>query len=278
MTLREAWKRDKFKGVWRWATRGKGPRPGRWERVVEWSRNRVNQFKKGVRESRRRLSFANEHIKKRKEEREDLKRQLKRAESLGHEEQAGKIKEELAQNHRSLKDLRKYRRRLLDQKKHRIDQVKFWINKNTIYRKKHKAAVKNAEQQQQQQPSSPSQPTFQPYMANGYNWVQCNTGIRNACARWVVLDGNYTTSLFRDFVPPGGSTTSYHLQGKAGDCGPSRTTQVREYNRNLGNPNCLELFGPDNTLWIKYGADTGGAEGTALENLHDTHNHQAYNV
>lgn len=276
MTLKEAFKRDGFAGVWRWATRGKGPRPGRWERAVEWSRNRINQFKKGVREARRRLAFINDHLRKRKKERKELLAHKKRAQAAGHTEIVERLNKELAQNHKDQKELRKLRRRFLDTKKHRIDQVKFWVAKNTVYRRKYKAAVKKAEQEQQNG-GTPSQPQFEPYMANGYSWEPCNQGVRNAIARVVVLDGNYITSLDRNYVPPGGSATSYHMVGKALDCGPSRTTQVREYNLNIGNGNCLELFGPDNTLWIKYGSDTGGAEGTALENLHDSHNHLAFN-
>jgi hypothetical protein len=53
--------------------------------------------------------------------------------------------------------------------------------------------------------------------------------------------------------------------------------QQAEYERNKGNSNCLELFGPINNLWLKYGATIAGAEGTPLENLHDTHVHGAFN-
>ena len=275
-TLKEAYKRDGFAGVWKWASNGDDPNKGRWERVVEWSRNRINQFKKGVREARRQLAFVNEHLAKRKREEKKLRQDIKRAVAQGNTAQVERLKGHLKENLADQKDLRKKRRRLLDTKKHRIDQVKFWVSKNTIYRRKYRRAVKKA-QQEQQNGGSPSQPQFEPYMANGYSWEPCNQGVRNAIARVVVLDGNYITSLDRNYVPPGGSATSYHMVGKALDCGPSRTTQVREYNLNIGNGNCLELFGPDNTLWIKYGADTGGAEGTPLENLHDSHNHLAFN-
>jgi hypothetical protein len=40
-------------------------------------------------------------------------------------------------------------------------------------------------------------------------------------------------------------------------------------------PKALEIFGPANSPWIKNGQVISGAEGTALENLHDNHVHVA---
>jgi hypothetical protein len=53
------------------------------------------------------------------------------------------------------------------------------------------------------------------------------------------------------------------------------TTQVREFNRGKGSGQYYELFGPINSQWLKFGSVISGAEGSALEQLHDTHTHGA---
>src|SRR5688500_8655372 len=140
-TLNEAYKRDGFAGVWKWATHGNDPNKGRWERTVEWSRDRINQFKQGVREKRRELSFVNDHLDKRKKEEKKLRQDIKRAEAQGNTAQVERLKGHLKENLADQKELRKKRRRILDTKKKRIDQVKFWVSKNTIYRRKYRRAV-----------------------------------------------------------------------------------------------------------------------------------------
>jgi hypothetical protein len=82
--------------------------------------------------------------------------------------------------------------------------------------------------------------------------------------------------MYRDYVPPGGSTTSHHLFGRAADVGPSLKTQDREFKLNLGNNNCLEFYGPNNSQNLRYGAQLSQAEGSPNEQLHDTHNHGAF--
>lgn len=280
--LRARYKRGGFDAVWKWLTHGDDPNVSRWRKAVKWSRARLQANRKGLKRARASYQDINKEIasaravktaqqKKRKQARNRL-----RSEDLSEEQRASaeKRKENLTvqieKSTRYIKELRKRRSRILDRKNDRLDKVNMWIRVKVVYRRRLKRAIEKAKKQ-----GNNSQPKFEPYMANGYNWQDSNQAVRDACARWVVLDGNYTTSLARNYVPPGGSTTSFHLKGEAGDCGPSSKTQNREYERGKGNPNYLELYGPINNLWLRNGQPTSGAEGSGIENLHDSHNHIA---
>lgn len=131
-------------------------------------------------------------------------------------------------------------------------------------------------------------PTFEPWMANGCDYANCNQATRDATARMVVTYGLTTTSMARTYIPAGGSSTSHHLAASVdGDvaravdaAGPWDTmvaAQRAEYKRFRNDADKLELFGPDNALNLKYGQPLYLAEGSALENLHDTHVHSAQN-
>lgn len=145
---------------------------------------------------------------------------------------------------------------------------KFWVKRKTILRKK----IKKAREQQ-----SNGQPKYESWMANGHP-DNVSQGVKDFIARGVVNYGLTCTSLYRNYVPPGGSTTSYHLSGHAGDIAGARMTefQLDEYKRNLGNSGCWELFGPDNSHNLKYGGSLYLPEGSPLENLHDSHVHGAF--
>ena len=123
-------------------------------------------------------------------------------------------------------------------------------------------------------------PTFESWMANGSDWQNTNEATRRFVARMVVRHGLTTTSMNRTYVPPGGSTTSHHLVGQAADVAGSWEAMIEgqedEYRRDQGNASCLELFGPDNAANLKNGVTLGLADGSALENLHDTHVHGAF--
>lgn len=167
-------------------------------------------------------------------------------------------------------DSKEVKRDRLVARAHRYAEArKWWIKRRTKLRKKLKKAREKSQQG--------GQPQYQSWMANGHP-DNVNQEVKNFIARGVVNYGLYCTSLYRNYVPPGGSTTSYHLQGRAGDIAGSRMTefQISEYNRNLGNSGCLELFGPDNSRNLKYGNSLYLAEGSGLENLHDTHVHGAF--
>jgi hypothetical protein len=144
-----------------------------------------------------------------------------------------------------------------------------WAVRKKVYRKRYRAAKERAKQT--------GEARWEPWMANGRD-ANVSANVKDFCARGVVNFDLYVTSLKRNYVPPGGSTTSYHLSGHAGDIAGTRMVafQVSEYETNRGNGACWELFGPDNDAWLKHGADTGGAEGTPLEQLHDSHVHGAF--
>lgn len=151
-----------------------------------------------------------------------------------------------------------------------VERQKWFIKRKTVLRKKLKKARQEAQN---------GQPRYEAWMANGYD-DNVVPGVKEFIARGVVRFDLVCTSLHRTYVPPGGSTTSYHLNtpGRAGDIAGSRMSefQTSEFNRGKGSAGYLELFGPINYQWLKYGGVTGGGEGTPLENLHDTHVHGAF--
>lgn len=160
-------------------------------------------------------------------------------------------------------------------KRHAYKRARWFVAKRTIYRKRLKHARANAR--------DGKQPKYESWMANGCD-DRVVQGVKDYVARAVVHYDCTTTSMARTYVPAGGSTTSYHLltlynPAKAGDIAGARMSefQAAEYKRDLGDENCLELFGPINDQWIKNGVQTGGAEGDPLETLHDSHCHGAFN-
>lgn len=124
---------------------------------------------------------------------------------------------------------------------------------------------------------SAAQPKFQPWMANGYDWRGSCPQVRRYIAR-AVAAGLTCTSLKRNFIPPGGSTTSLHLSGRAGDAAGSADKmaafQLAEYDRDKGHS--VELFGPSNDVCLVHGAPYTMPEGSPLETLHDTHVHKGW--
>lgn len=108
---------------------------------------------------------------------------------------------------------------------------------------------------------------------NGHEPVQGRT-LRKA-VRIALAEGLVVTST------TGGThtATSYHYQGRAVDLGSGSVAQMERAQkaivRKVGVSNLTELFGPANTPWVKNGVGISGAEGSALENLHDNHVHVA---
>lgn len=123
------------------------------------------------------------------------------------------------------------------------------------------------------------EPRWHRSMANGCD-ARVNDRVKAFVARGVVNFDCYATSLFRTFVPPGGSPTSYHLRHMAGDMAGARMEEFQEseYRRGKGDrdPLCLELFGPRNDRCLKNGVPAPQAEGSPNETLHDTHVHGAW--
>lgn len=146
-------------------------------------------------------------------------------------------------------------------------KAKWWMKRKTVLRRKLKAAKRKAI------------PSYEPWMANGYN-DQVTPAVKAFVARGVVKYDLYVTSMRRTHVPPGGSSTSYHMAypGKAADLAGAKMAQFQlsEWERNKGKSTCLELFGPDNNACLKHGVSMSMPEGSALETLHDSHVHGAF--
>lgn len=163
--------------------------------------------------------------------------------------------------------IRKHVKQVATKKRYWRKRVRFFVVKLTKIRKLREAR------------RAKKQPKFESWMANGADWQNSNQATRDFVARGVVLHHLTCTSMNRTFVPPGGSTTSYHLQGMAGDIAGSweamNAAQRKEYDKLKGQSSQLELFGPDNIRNLKNGASMSMGEGTALEQLHDSHLHGA---
>jgi hypothetical protein len=284
--VQRAYKQGGLKGVWRYVTNGAYTR---WRAARNWSARKIRVTRRRFRAARDRFQHFNSAIKSHKEKRDrlqsqqkQLNRALDRATSEERRQEVRKrldnVVKEKDQVLREIKELRKDRNRTFDRKRHLADRATAWVRAHIVYRSRWRKAKKRHQEQQQQGGGGSSQPTFEPWMANGRNWQDANQWSRDFVARAVVIDGNYCTSMARTFVPPGGSTTSWHLVwngGKAADVGPMAATQSREFNRGKGNAKYFELFGPNNYQWLKYGSVISGTEGSGLEQLHDTHTHGA---
>lgn len=87
--------------------------------------------------------------------------------------------------------------------------------------------------------------------------------------------GCYVTSTNGGVHTP----TSYHYRNEAVDIGASTTDQKIKFQHDIydrfGAGMFAELFGPDNSPWVKNGSTYSEGEGTPLETLHDTHVHFA---
>lgn len=126
-------------------------------------------------------------------------------------------------------------------------------------------------------------PHFQPYMLNGHS-DRITRAVENDIAVAVVVYDLACTST-SDGYPGDGRHTSTSLHywqnnpdgsglGRASDCAGARMVEY-QHDRAKDPSRYLELFGPDNNGWVKNGATFNEPEGTALENLHDSHVHAA---
>lgn len=180
---------------------------------------------------------------------------------------AKKLKARIKRNRKNLDKVNGEIKRAVTKKRYWKKRTRFLIVKLIKWRKWRKARQNRLN------------PKFESWMANGCDWQNCNEATRRAAARMVVTYGLTITSMNRTYVPPGGSTTSYHLSGKAVDAAGAWETmidaQVAEYKRFDGDTSKLELFGPDNNHNLKNGQPMTLPEGDPLETLHDTHVHSA---
>ena len=156
----------------------------------------------------------------------------------------------------------------------RINRAKFWAKKRTVYRKKWKRAKKHLEET--------GEAKFESWMLNGHS-ANITQGAKDELAIAVVKFGCTCTSSYRAYVIPQSNPNSWHgpnvSPGKAVDVAGSNMTAYQHdvYSRRQGDTSLLELFGPDNSTNLRYGQPYYLADGTFLENLHDSHTHVAAN-
>lgn len=157
---------------------------------------------------------------------------------------------------------------------HRYNRAKFWAKKKTVYRRKWRRAKKHL--------AETGEAVWEDWMANGHP-LNFSRAAKAEAAIGVLQYGLTVTSTWRATVLPQSNPASFHgpnvNPGKAVDLAGPWDKMVEYqggvFNRRKGDPKLLELFGPANALWLKYGQPTTGAEGTFLEDLHDSHVHVA---
>lgn len=170
---------------------------------------------------------------------------------------------------RRIRMARKKKARALYKRRYFRKRVRFWVVKHTRYRDAWKKAVADAREGKA--------PKYERWMCNGHPEPRGQAN-KEFIARAVVIHKLTITSTVRTYVPSGGSTTSYHLASVCGcavDAAGPTYRMVACQKAEYGKREATELFGPDNGLWLKYGSPTSGSEGSALEQLHDSHVHRA---
>jgi len=264
--------------VWRWA---KG-HPLRWKTLRDWAKAKQERAERELSESRAARDAASDDLHRLSDDAADVserladnKKKLEQAESQrdqGQVEELRKVRDGLQKRVAELK-----RRIESNETQHKgaivkahdaKEAEKAWIERKIIYRKRWEAAKKRF--------AEAGHVEWEDWMASGHD-ARVTDFVKDAMAWGVIGFDLVVTSLRRDFVPPGGSTTSYHLSGQAGDIAGEKMSayQSAVYKRYDGKPACLELFGPQNAVCLKNGSPLTLVEGSALETLHDTHVHVA---
>lgn len=139
-----------------------------------------------------------------------------------------------------------------------------WRARKRVYRKRYLAQKKRAEQGKD--------PKFEPYMANGYPYSELNDRLLFAIAVGSVKFKCWVSSTKRNW-----GTTSYHEVWLAIDMAGEWEDMVAFQRWLVSNfPEALEIFGPDNTHFVKDGRQYAASEGDPNEELHDNHGHFAH--
>lgn len=265
--------------LWEWA-KGK---PDRFKALMQFAQGEVRDLKRDLDHEREAVQEARDDLHKLGDKIVEV-RKVKR----DHEEKLAEAKtdERKAQLQSAIRDADRELEKLLTElgktetrkKRAKVaahdakQEKKVWLERKVIYRE----TWEKIKKRQQDKGGGYENAEWDDSMAHGLN-TNVTAFVKKVLA-WGYLDFDlYITSMRRDYVPAGGSTTSYHLVGKAGDIAGARMAEFQKavYEKFRGNPAILELFGPDNSLNLKYGSPLYLAEGSALENLHDTHVHVA---
>lgn len=162
-----------------------------------------------------------------------------------------------------IKALRKERQHANERVRILAQQIKWWVKRRTILRKKIKRAKARRE------------PKFEPWMANGHEYWNLTPRAQKLLAIAVVHYGLVCTSITRNW-----GTGSFHerVPTRGFDCAGKRMTEFQrdlyfEEIKGIEVEDILELFGPDNFACVDNGVRMTMAEGSGLETLHDNHVH-----
>lgn len=257
--------------------------------VIDDARDALQRGIRRVKRVRNRYQHERRVARKKREERNNAKRRQreisrtikrKAENNADHIERTGednprlvKEIEELREAHNKLGHRRRVMDRLYDKHGRKAEKLyrrlRWAIGKRTWLRKKLKRVKEQAQQT--------GEVRWEDWMANGAD-ARVVPAVKAWAAWGVVKYDLYVTSLRRNFIPPGGSSTSHHLTGHAGDVAGSRMQefQIASFNKFRGVGSCWELYGPSNVHNLRYGGQVVQGEGTPNEQLHDSHDHGAF--
>jgi hypothetical protein len=280
--IQRIYEQDGLDDLWRWA---KGHQD-RWEALKEWADAKASHLETEREKARKRHEQASEALHQLAEQAADLTERIaknregiERAEESGDEAAVTRLrqdKQKLMEEREKLKE-RVESRKVQEDKavlraEHAREEQKAWLERKIIYRDKWEAAKRREREKQK--------PKWEDFMASGHS-LNLGGAAKAEAAIAVVKFDCVVSSTYRATVIPQSNPNSFHgpnvSPGKAVDLVGSRMTEYQKdvFDRRRGDGHLLELFGPTNSLALKNGAPTALAEGTFLENLHDTHVHVA---
>jgi hypothetical protein len=283
--LQRIHQREGLGGVWR-ATIGRGVKG--WKTAVKWAGwnvrvasymlGRAKRKREAAVEDLHRLAdeIVDEHTKREKA-RAEIERELKRPDP--NQIKVDRLRREVRDRTAHIGRLRKrvgekrtQKAKAIAAAHHAAQRRKWAVKARTIYRRRLKKAKQRAEET--------GKAEWEPWMANGAN-ANVVQAVKDEVAIAVVQFGCAVSSLWRSVVIPQSNPSSYHgpnvNPGKAGDLVGDRMDEYQKdvHERRRGDPDLLESFGPINGLCLKNGVPISLAEGTFLEQLHDSHEHVA---
>jgi hypothetical protein len=279
-TIQRIYEKDGLDDLWHWA---KG-HTDRWKALKEWAEHKAHVFEHQLDASRERREKAEDALDELGEKVADLSERIVRnREELAEVQAQEEVDEErlarLRERKQALIEERDALNERVDSQKTREDKAvlraenakkeeKAWIERKIIYRKEWEEAKRR------------EKPEWKDFMAGGQP-LNFSPAAKVEAAIAVVKFDCVVTSTFRSTVIPDSTASSFHgpnvNPGKAVDVAGARMSAYQKdvFDRRRGESHLLELFGPTNSIALKNGAAISLAEGSFLENLHDTHVHVA---
>lgn len=222
---------------------------------------------------RRRIDKRSEEVAKnfaaQREDKERLRKVRRELERAIGERQRFKLTAEADQLHKRIRTRRRNRLQTLARKRHLKARLRGWVDRRIRYRKR-------LEELREQE-----WPEYEGWMANGHD-ARVVDGVKDYVAAGVVHFGLSASSLYRATVIPQSNPNSLHgpnvRPGRAGDLVGPRHKMVafQEWvleHRTSPHASLNELYGPENGLCFDDGHQITVAEGSFIEDLHDSHDH-----